>query len=190
MIDVIIIGGGVAGLSASIFTGKAGLKTTVFDFGPSQITRVSSVVNIPGISEGIAGTRWIENAKQQATSNNVEIKDEKVTEFVKSEDGSFEVKTDIGSYQAKYVIVATNVQKDLLEQFGFTTEENSKVPNGKAKSIKNIPWTGETEVDNLYLAGVIIEIQSQVSVASGQGAAVGITIASKEKGEPFMWHEL
>ncbi|GBF10227.1 NAD(P)/FAD-dependent oxidoreductase [Tepidibacillus sp. HK-1] len=190
MSEVIIIGGGVAGLSASIFTAKAGLKTTVFDFGPSQITRVSLVQNIPGFPNGIAGTEWIEQAKQQATKFNVEIKNEKVTELMKNDDGSFEVKTENGSYQAKYVIVATNVQKELLEAFGFTTEVNSRVPNGKAKAIINIPWTGETEVENLYLAGLITEIPSQTVVVAGQGAAVGITIASKEKGEPFMWHDL
>lgn len=190
MYDVIVIGGGVAGLSAAIFTSKAGLKTAVFDKGQSQITRISSVQNIPGLPEGISGLVWIDQAKKQVRKFQGTIEDQVVLEVNKKDDGTFEVKTEENIYPSKYVIVATNTNKTLLAPFGFEEVTNSHVPGGKAKSILQIPWTGETKVENLYLAGVITEIPSQVSVSLGQGAAVGIAVASKEKGTPFMWHDI
>ncbi|MFV9511366.1 NAD(P)/FAD-dependent oxidoreductase [Tepidibacillus sp. LV47] len=190
MVDVIIVGGGVAGLSAAIFTANAGLNTLVLNDGKSQITRVSSVKNIPGFPEGISGEEWIKRAREQVEKFNGNVKEEKVIEVMKNEEGIFEVKTDNNSYLAKYLVIATNVNKDLLAPFGYEAVVNPYVPNNKAKSIPNIPFTGETSVENLYLAGLITEIPSQVSVALGQGAAVGIAIVSKEKGTPYMWHDI
>lgn len=190
MYDVIIIGGGVSGLSAGIFTAKAGLSTAILDNGKSQITRVSTVQNIPGVKEGISGKEWIKQAKAQVSEFGGTIINDTAIKLAKKEDGTFEVTTENEAYAAKYVVVATNANKELIEGFGFEEKTNSLVPSGKAKSIPNIPWTGETGVENLYLAGLITEIPSQLSVALGQGAAVGITIASKEIGKAYMWHDV
>lgn len=190
MYDVIIIGGGVAGLSSAVFTAKAGLETLVLDKGQSQITRVSSIQNLPGFPEGISGLLWIDQAKKQVEKFSGRIQEELVSEVNKKEDGFFEVKTEENSYQAKYVVIATNMNKQLLASFGLEPVTNAFVPNGKAKAIPNIPWTGETEIENLYLSGIIRELPSQVSVSLGQGAAVGIAVVSKEKGTPYMWHDL
>ncbi len=190
MSDVIIVGGGVAGLSAAIFTAKAELNTLVLDDNKAQIERISKVQNIPGIHEGISGTAWISNAKKQVETFGGTIKEETVTDIVKLDDGSFEIKTEQGTYKAKYVVVATNVNKNVLSSFDFEEKTNGLVPNGRAVAIKDVAWNGETKVENLYLAGVIKEIPSQVSVSLGHGVTVGITVASKEKGSPFMWHDL
>lgn len=190
MYDVIVIGGGVSGLSSAIFTSNAGLKTLVLDKGQSQITRVSSVQNIPGFPEGISGVEWIDNSKKQVKKFNGEIREESVEQVNKTDDGLFEVKTENELYQSKYVIIATNVNKALVEALEFEIETNSKVPNGKAKSVKNVSWDGETKIENLYLAGLMNELPSQVSVTLGQGAAVGIAVVSKEKGQPYIWHDL
>lgn len=190
MYDVVVIGGGVAGLSAAIFTANAGLKTVVLDKGQSQITRVSSVQNIPGFPNGISGTEWINQARKQVEKFNGMMKDELVSEVMKAEAGSFEIKTEENIYQSKYIIIATNVKKDVLSAFGLQQEVNSYVPNGKAKFVPTVSWNGETEIENLYLAGLITEIPSQVSVALGHGAAVGIAVVSKEKGTPYIWHDI
>ena len=190
MYDVLIVGGGVAGLSAAIFTANAGLNTVVLNDGKSQITRVSSVQNIPGFPEGISGEEWVQRAKEQVEKFKGVVKEAKVTEVIKNDDGSFEVKTENESYQAKYVIIASNVNKDLVKPFGYEAEINERVPGNKAKAIQGIPFSGETKVENLYFAGLINELPSQVSVSLGQGAAVGIAVVSKEKGAPYMWHDL
>ncbi|WP_339061157.1 FAD-dependent oxidoreductase [Tepidibacillus marianensis] len=190
MIDVIVVGGGVSGLSAAIFTANAGLNTLVLNDGKSQITRVNSVQNIPGFPDGISGEEWIQRTKQQVEKFKGILKDEKVGEVIKNDEGIFEVKTENETYQTKYLVIATNVNKDLLTPLGYEAVVNSYVPNNKAKSIPNIPFTGETSVENLYLAGLLTEIPSQVSVSLGQGAAVGIEVVSKEKGTPYMWHDI
>lgn len=190
MYDVIIIGGGVAGLSASLFTAKAGLKTLVLDKGQSQIKRVSSVQNIPGFPEGISGVDWIANTRKQVEKFNVKINEETVIEALKDENGLFEIKTEQENYQAKYLIIASNANEALISGFGLSLSPNSLIPNGKGKAVAMQNWNGETEVENLYLAGLITELPSQVSVVLGHGAAVGITVASKEKEQPFMWHDL
>jgi len=190
MMDVIVVGGGVSGLSAAIFTANAGLKTVVLNDGKSQIERSSSVKNIPGFPEEISGVEWVQRAKQQVEKFKGELKEEKVVEVVKGEDGTFEVKTENETYQTKYLVIATNVNKDLIAPFGYDATVNNYVPGNKAKSIDNIPFTGETTVENLYLAGVITKIPSQVSVALGQGVAVGIAVVSKAQGTPYMWHDV
>jgi thioredoxin reductase (NADPH) len=44
--DVLIVGGGLSGLSAAIFTSRAGLNTVVFDKGESTISRVAVVTHV------------------------------------------------------------------------------------------------------------------------------------------------
>ena len=46
--DVLIVGGGVAGLSAGIFTGRAGLDTLVVSEGESILERNAHLENYPG----------------------------------------------------------------------------------------------------------------------------------------------
>ena len=190
MYDVIIVGGGVAGLSASLFTAKAGLKTLVLDKGQSQIKRVSAVQNIPGFPEGISGVDWIANTRKQAAKFNVELKEENVLAAIKDENGWFGITGDQGTYQSRFLIIATNANEALITGFGLSLSSNRLIPSGKGKAVAMQNWNGETEVENLYLAGLITELPSQVSVVLGHGAAVGITVASKAKEQPFMWHDL
>lgn len=191
MYDVIVIGGGVAGLSAAIFTASAGLNTFVLNKGQSQIAKVKSVQNIPGFPEGISGKEWIEQAMKQVEKFNGVIKEEAVTAIAEGQDNTFEVKTEADSYQTKYLIIATNVNKDLLASLNLDeAQTNSFVPSGKAIAVPTVTWYGETKVKNLFLAGLVTEIPSQVSVVLGHGATVGIAVVSKEKGKPYMWHDV
>ncbi len=53
MRDVCIVGGGVSGLAASIFTARAGLDTLVIDGGESILARNASLENYPGFPDGV-----------------------------------------------------------------------------------------------------------------------------------------
>lgn len=73
--DTIIIGGGPAGYSASIYTARALLKTLVITslITPPQAVLTDVIENYPGFPEGINGFDFVEKLKQQAEKFNVEV---------------------------------------------------------------------------------------------------------------------
>lgn len=188
MEQVIIIGGGISGLTTALYTAKAGLKTVVFDQSHSQITKVSHLQNYPGIKE-TTGHDLINTLKDQVSGLNVTIHKEEVTQ-VEKKDNLFIIQTTNNRYEAKYVVIATNMNKSILESFKIASDTNPFVPSGKIKSAINIGYEGETHIENLYLAGLLTNIESQAVIVAGQGAHIGIKIASKELNKPYMWHDV
>ena len=113
--DVIILGGGPAGLTAAIYTARFGLKTLIIEgkrlggrsWGPHKIE------NYPGFPEGITGAELIERFVEQAKKFGTEFKEETVVGFFPA-DGNYMVQTRGGFYDAKAVVVATGIQKKQL----------------------------------------------------------------------------
>lgn len=107
--DIIIIGGGCAGLTAAIYAARAGKKVLVFesDAVGGQISTSPKVENFPSIKQ-ISGAEFSDNLLAQATSFGAKLIAEKVAEI---KDG--ETKTIItsgGEYECKRLIVATGVK--------------------------------------------------------------------------------
>lgn len=73
--DVIIIGGGPAGLTAGLYTSRAKLNTLVIESYtiPSQVLLTASIENYPGFPEGIDGFRLIDKFKEQVKNFGVEF---------------------------------------------------------------------------------------------------------------------
>ena len=80
--NVIIIGGGPAGLSAAIYLARANLNPLVFAGSPpgGQLTLTSEVENYPGF-ESILGSELIEKMRKQAIKFGARIVDENVLEI-------------------------------------------------------------------------------------------------------------
>ena len=109
MIDVLIIGGGPAGLTASIYAARSGLNTLLLEketFG-GQIASSPKVENFPSIIS-ISGEELVSRMLEQALEFGVSVDVENVTAVNKVDD-YFEVTTDYNKYQAKSVIIATGV---------------------------------------------------------------------------------
>ena len=111
MTDLLIIGGGMAGLTAAIYAlraGKSVLLTEKETFG-GQITSAPRVENYPGMP-GVSGNQLTDAALSQALDLGLEIELEDITSLHKLEDGSFIASTSKREYAAKAVILATGAK--------------------------------------------------------------------------------
>ena len=118
--DMIIIGGGPAGLSAGIYGGRAKLDVLVIEKENKggQISLTSEVVNYPGILE-ISGTEFMTQTRKQAEGFGVnfvqgEVVDMDFTKDIKT------VKTKDAEYSALSVVIATGAAPRKL---GFPGEQ-------------------------------------------------------------------
>jgi thioredoxin reductase (NADPH) len=107
MYDLIILGGGPAGLSAALYGARAKLKTLVIEakIEGGQITNTTDVENYPGIAK-INGADLGVAMKKQALDFGAEFVYEEVTE-VNLKEETKSIKTKEKEYQAKAVIIAT-----------------------------------------------------------------------------------
>lgn len=122
MTDIIIIGGGPAGLTAAIYACRAGKSTMVLEkagFG-GQITYSHKIENFPS-AVSISGTELADKMVEQAINQGAQVELEEALEIVKNDDNTFTVTTDFGKYDCKAVIIATGAKHRTL---GVEGEEN------------------------------------------------------------------
>lgn len=123
--EIIILGSGVAGLSAAIYNARAELKPLVLtgmeDGG--QIATTTEVENFPGFPDGIMGPQLVQQMKQQAEKFGAEVRFEQATGFAAEKDGTYRITTTGGEYKARAVIVATGASARWL---GLPDEEKYK----------------------------------------------------------------
>ncbi len=113
--DVVIIGGGPAGLTAGIYAGRSGLETVILEKGlpGGQIAQTDEVENYPGFPEGISGPELANRMAEQAKKFGAEVVMDEVTGLEVQEDG-FLVKGFEKNYKAKSVIIATGANPKKL----------------------------------------------------------------------------
>ena len=106
--DVIVIGGGPAGLSAALYAGRARLSTLVLEKKKEggQIALTSEVENYPGCLDGESGPSLIERMHKQVLHFGAEFAIDEI-ESVSLEGSIKELKGKKGTYQAKTIIIAT-----------------------------------------------------------------------------------
>ena len=111
--DIIVIGGGPAGLTASIYARRANKTVLVLEketFG-GQITSSPKVENIPGFNS-LSGNEFAEKLVDQAIFQGAELDSAEVLSVT---DGEIKtVVTDAGEYKAKAIIIATGAKHRLL----------------------------------------------------------------------------
>ena len=116
LFDVIIIGGGPAGLTAAIYASRGYLKTLVIAGNPAggQLTLTTDVDNYPGFPEGILGPELIEKFRKQAEKYEATFLDDNVVKVAEIS-GGFEVETDSGKkFQGKSLLVASGASAKWL----------------------------------------------------------------------------
>lgn len=117
--DVIVIGGGAAGMSAGIYSGRAKMKTLVLEQGSvgGQAKTTNEIVNYPGIRH-TTGPELMEQMHLQAEDFGVAFAQAEVLEA--QLEGEIKVlKTTNGDYETRSVIIATGATPRTL---GFPGE--------------------------------------------------------------------
>lgn len=120
MYDVIIVGAGPAGISASLYTIRGNLKTLVIYKEKSALEQAKKVDNYYGFNNGINGQDLYKIGIEQAKTLGVEILEEEVTniqtEIVdiqeKQKQQIFKVQTLNSEFKSRAVILATGNKKN------------------------------------------------------------------------------
>ncbi len=129
MFDLIIIGGGPAGITAGIYASRKKIKTLLItkEF-IGQVGNSFVIENYPGFSE-VQGIELIQKLKKHVEKFDIEIKQgEKFLDFNKDKD-IFKVETDKGEYSSKSVILAVGREPRQLN-----------IPGEKEYMGKGVTW--------------------------------------------------
>lgn len=111
MYDIIIIGAGPAGISASLYAKRANKNVLVLYHGESQLEKAHAIDNYYGVGGSISGAELYNNGIEQAKALGVEVKEEEVLHLSMQADFSYEVKTAEATYRATALILATGNKK-------------------------------------------------------------------------------
>lgn len=109
--DLLILGGGLAGLTAGMYAARYGLHTGLMEqlMGGAQIVNVERIENFPGFPEGISGAELGPAAQEQALAAGVNFLIDEATQIGREggPDSLFRVDAAAGDYRARAVIIAT-----------------------------------------------------------------------------------
>ena len=108
--DLVIIGGGPAGLTGAIYARRANLNVLIIDYSQtSKLNKIANIENYPGY-KSISGFELDQNFRKQVQDLDVEIKDEKVIEIK-----DHAVVTSNNEYEAKAILIATGSKQRKLD---------------------------------------------------------------------------
>jgi thioredoxin reductase len=186
MKTVIVIGGGVAGLQAGVFTAKAGEETLVLDTGESLVLNTSNIQNLIG-HDSIAGSELLKKGKDKLDDFNGEFKEEEVEKVEEMEEG-FKVVTAEGEYKTEYIVAASAGDLSYLEDL-VAFEDGVEGPYMMDRHVKTDQHNQSTENEKIFAAGLANTWEYQTAVAIGDGGKAAVNLLTHKQGEPFEDHD-
>lgn len=184
MFDVLIIGGGVSGVSCSLILGSAHKKTFAQDKKIAIIThqKASSLqdaifYNAYGINSGKLGSEILTETTTQLQENYphvIQIEDEKVVS-ISGEAGNFVVITNKNNYKTRLIVVGIGSSN----LFSIEGLQQYVEPHKKSLAEKNriqLQNKDHKVTDGIYVVGTLAGHRSQLSIAAGSSAAVATDI--------------
>lgn len=178
MFDVLIIGGGVSGVSAALLLGSAvkkpyaeNKKIGIITHQRASYLQTGIYNNNYGIKPETLGSDLLRESLEQLTElypHVEQIAKEKVM-AIRKESTFYKVITNKNEYYSKMVIVAINSNSPMLieglEEFVMPHEKAAPSKNRiQLKNIDNLVTEG------LYVAGTLAGCRSQLNIAAGSGA--------------------
>lgn len=112
LVDCVIVGGGIAGLSTALFLGRASCSAVLFDVGKSRILSVDTVREYLG-HDGQNSAELLADAKTEVEKYGVRFVNELVESIRPREDGYFDVSSATQTLIAKTIVLATGVVDQL-----------------------------------------------------------------------------
>ncbi|RJS89365.1 FAD-binding protein [Candidatus Bathyarchaeota archaeon] len=195
--DVIVIGGGPAGLTASIYTSRAGLRTLLLerDRLGGRALEADLIENYPGFPEGISGPELMGRFIDQARRFGAEMREGEavVSAILQGEEKMVTTRRDI--YTAPAVILATGVERRRLRIPGEKEFRGKGVsicaicdgPLFRGREVAVIGEGEEAVEDALYLTELcrkvyLIPVGEGVELARLEGSAVEVLGEVEVKG--------
>jgi thioredoxin reductase (NADPH) len=106
--EVIVVGGGIAGLSAAIYLGRAQRDTLVIDSGHSMAKWEPVVENYLGFPDGVGGAELLRNGCRQASRHEIRFAHDEITTLALKK-SVFVLKGKKKTYRAKRLLLATGI---------------------------------------------------------------------------------
>ncbi len=174
-IDVAIIGGGIAGITAGLYVKRSNLSVMVIDrnvFG-GKLAKLGEIYNYPGF-EAISGPELAYKLMEQATKNDIELEYGSVINVTKQDDGLFLVETEEHMIRAKVVIIATGTiekqlgipgEKEFLNR-GVSYCATCDGPLYRNKEVAVVGYLDTALEEAIYLSGIAqtVHLISKASV--------------------------
>ncbi|HHY86861.1 MAG TPA: NAD(P)/FAD-dependent oxidoreductase [Verrucomicrobia bacterium] len=107
-IEVLIVGAGLAGLSAAVYLGSAQRQVLVIDSGKSMARWEPEVQNYLGFPEGISGETLLARARKQAGRYHVAVRSDEILS-ARAKDGRFELRGRRHGYACQRLLIATGI---------------------------------------------------------------------------------
>jgi L-2-hydroxyglutarate oxidase LhgO len=198
MFDVLLIGGGVSGISCALVLGSAhnkpfmqGRKIGILTHQKGSSLQEALFNNAYGIHPGTLGSDLLNQSIEQLQDlypHIQQIADEKVLNIF-SIAGGYRVETNKNCYESKMIVVAIGASSP----FTITGLEYFVIPHLKSIPEKNriqLKNTDHKVAEGLYVAGTLAGWPSQLAIASGSGAAVATDILTLwNSGVPVQVHD-
>jgi len=118
--DVVVVGGGPAGLTAALYTTRLGLDTALVDRGGGRAAMMTETHNVIGVTEEVSGNEFLQTATEQVESYGADVRREFIESATRVDDAAGESDGDAtageprfrldgsdGTYLARRVVLAT-----------------------------------------------------------------------------------
>lgn len=125
MADVIILGSGPAGISAALYTARAGMDTLIIGRIGGSLLKTDKIENYYGFPEPVSGKTLLENGAAQARRVGAKIVGDEVVGI--AYDGQFAVNTASRTFRAPFVILATGSSRQAPKLPGLSEFEGRGV---------------------------------------------------------------
>ncbi|QIB73647.1 NAD(P)/FAD-dependent oxidoreductase [Halogeometricum borinquense] len=103
--DVVVIGGGPAGLQTALYTARLGHDTAVVDRGGGRAAMMLDTHNVIGVTEEVSGNELLQTAREQVESYGADFHRDLVTEATRLDDGRFHLVGNNGEFVADRVVL-------------------------------------------------------------------------------------